>query len=356
MNANNILIVGIGQAGNNIAEEMAKQNPKISSICINSSETDMETLEHVKNKVTLPAKGGANRDRNNAKQFLKDEIYLVADTIKSYASKEHIYIAFSLGGGTGSGITPMLLQVLANTMPNRLFNLIGVLPSEKEGRKAQANTVECWQELMTLEKVNIGAIYLLDNNKRNSKQTINREFARLFNKYLDMTKPHIDGVIDSSELTELGTTTGLTGIYNIDDYLDNPDEIETECLKNSIFVLNARPIQLVGMTAPKGFNKEAVVDRLKHTGEFYEGFVDGEEAMMVLAGVKMTNKAVEHAYDTYKYKTELMELNQRAMEEEPDIEFDMPINKPKSVKHKTEAKSLEELVNSGDFWDSIMKM
>ena len=356
MNANSILVVGIGQAGNNIAEEMAKQNPKISSVCINSSETDMETLEHVKDKVVLPAKGGANRDRNNAKQFLKDEIYLVVDAINSYSSKEHIYIAFSLGGGTGSGITPMLLQVLANTMPNRNFNLIGVLPSEKEGRKAQANTVECWQELMTLENTNIGAIYLLDNNKRNSKQTINREFAKLFNKYLKMTKAHIDGVIDSSELTELGTTTGLTGIYDIDDYLDRPDEIDAECLKNSIFVLNARPIKLVGMTAPKGFNKEAVVNRLKHTGEFYEGFVEDEEAMMVLAGVKMTKKAVEHAYEAYKYKTELMELNQKEMEEEPDMEFDLSIDKPKNVKAKAEAKSLDELVNSNDFWNHIMNM
>lgn len=362
MKATEILVLGIGQAGNNIAEELKKQNKRLTAVCINSSEADMLELSHVREKVVLPATGGANRDRDIAKQYLKDEIFLITDVIAKYAMKKYIYIAFSLGGGTGSGITPTLLQILRKTMPDRMFNLIGVLPKNSDGKKAHENAIECWQDLMAVKDVNIGAFYLLDNNKRPYNQTINREFANLFNKFLDITTAHVNGVIDAKEMTELGNTPGLSAIYDIEKYLDAPSQLIDNCAKDSIFVLGSKHKHHIGITAPVNFDKTIITENVGQTGEIYEGYTE-DNPLLVLSGVNMTNTALGNVYDVYRYKVELEEINRKALEEEKEEDIELELFKPKTTKKpkasstSTESKSIDELLeDEDDFWDDILNM
>ena len=361
MKATEILMLGIGQAGNNIVDEIAKQNRRIRAICINSSKHDMEPLTHVKEKVVLPAAGGAGRDRETAKKYLKDEIFLITDVIEEYSSLKYVHIAFSLGGGTGSGITPLLLQVLSKTYQGRKFNLIGVLPHVDEGRKAQENAIACWKELMAIKESknsNIGAFYLLDNNKRPYKNTINREFATLFNKFLDITKAHTDGVIDATELTKLANTEGLCAIYDMNKYIDSLDVSLDDYMKDSIFVTGSTSVACLGISTPKGFDKKPIINHIAAYKDTFEG-VSEDNPLMVLSGVNMTNKAVEHTYETLKYKTDILELNREEAEKETDINLDIVIEKSKPVETVIETKSIDDLLGDGDedsFWDDIMNM
>ena len=356
MKATEILLLGIGQAGNNIVDEMVKQNRRLRGICINSSSDDMKPLEHVAEKLVLPSTGGAGRDRDLAKQYLKNEVYLIIETIEKYDNFKHVYIAFGLGGGTGSGITPMLLNLLNKKYPGKQFNLIGALPSDSEGRKAHENTIACWNELMKLKDINIGAFYLLDNNKKPSKKGINKEFATLFNKMLNITKAHIDGVIDEIDQTKLATEPGLQAIYDMNPYLDMPEVELPKYMESSIFVTGSTHVERLGLSMPQGFNKEPIINFISACKDTFEGFSD-DEPLMVVSGIKMTNRALEHTNDVYNYKNEILALNRAEAEEEEDIELSVPVSTPKQATVTQEAKSIDELIDSGDdFCDNIMNM
>lgn len=360
MNANDILVIGIGQAGNNLAEEVCKKNKRITGICFNSSSDDMAGLTATKT-FALAGTGGAGRNREQAKIFLKDQAPLIVDTMKDYHMKKHVFIAFSMGGGTGSGMTPILLNLLYKMQPDKQYNIIPILPFEKESKGMQENTIECWKELTQLFDKNIGAIYLLDNNKRKTKQAVNREFADLFNIYLNSTNAHVDGVIDRRELEILGTTKGLTAIYDIKRYVDEPEKIITDVMNDSIFVLKSDIIENVGLSVPQDFNTEFIIDYFKPYGENFEGFTDNNP-MLMLSGVKATNKAVEHAYDTYTYKKLQLEENRKRIEEreaESDLELDLETTKKPLIKTttSTEETTIDDILNCGDsFWDDIMNM
>lgn len=361
MNANDILVIGIGQAGNNLAEELCKKNKRITGICFNSSSDDMAGLSETKT-FPLAGTGGAGRNREQAKIFLKDQAPLIVDTMKDYNMKKHVFIAFSMGGGTGSGITPILLNLLYKMHPDKQYNIIPILPFTKESKGMQENTVECWKELKQLFDKNIGAIYLLNNNKRKTKQAINREFADLFNIYLSSTNAHVDGVIDRRELEILGTTKGLTAIYDIKRYVDEPEKIITEVMNDSIFVLNSSVIENVGLSIPQGFDSEFIIDHFKPCGENFEGFTDNNP-MLMLSGVKATNKAVEEAYDTYTYKKLQLEENRKLMEEkeaESDLDLDLERTKKPLIQTSTsyeEVATIDDILSGGEsFWDDIMNM
>ena len=359
MKATDVLILGIGQCGNNIAECMVENNRRLRGVCINSSKDDMAVLTHIKEKVILPATGGAGRDRERAKKYLKDEIYMITDVIEEYSMINNIYLAFSLGGGTGSGIVPLLLQVLAKTYKGRKFNLIGVLPSKEEGRKAQENAIACWKELMALKDVNLGAFYLLDNSKRPMKKSVNKEFALLFNKFLNITTAHADGVIDAKELTDLATTPGLNAIYDMNKFLDNPDQTLEDLMDNSIFVTASNSVARLGLSMPKGYDRKSIINHIGAYQDTFEG-ISEENPLMILSGVKMTNKAIESTHKLFKYQTDLLELNREEAEKEVDISLDdVVIEKKPATEPVVEVKSIDDLLGDGDddsFWDDIMNM
>ena len=361
MNANNILFIGIGQAGGNLCEQVCKTNRRITSVVFNTSMTDMENLNHVKT-IAFPDVDGAGRNREQAKKYLKDEAALIVDTINSYKMKDTVFIAFAMGGGTGSGMSTVLLNLLYSLDKDKVYHIIPILPFEKETKGMQENAIQCWKELSTLFDKNIGAIYLIDNNKRKTKQAINREFADLFNLYLDCTNHHVDGVLDGRELEILGTSKGLTAIIDIKRHLDEPKEIIDNVIKDSIFVSNTDIIENIGISAPSEFNREYLEDKLKPFGESFEGYSE-KNSILILSGMKATNKAIEKTYDIYTYKKLQLEENRKLAEQklaEEDLELSLEITKkPITKKCSTiadEVKIDDVLDNSDDFWDKIMNM
>jgi hypothetical protein len=113
---------------------------------------------------------------------------------------------FSTGGGTGSGIAPILLEMLGNSLPSKHFGCITVLPGSNEPTKAQMNAYKCYQELSNIE--DLASVFTLDNDKMD-KFAINNQFVALFNRVLDIPNHvNIKGNIDKAELWEMLTTRG----------------------------------------------------------------------------------------------------------------------------------------------------
>jgi tubulin-like protein CetZ len=174
-----ISVVGIGNAGNQVAD-LAKRNG-IEGLALNSSERDIASLHDVTSMVIGDEKG-AGKDRNIAKEFIQKA---ARDLIGEPTLKEMIgvsdvvYIVSSTGGGTGSGMAPVLSDVLGRIYPAKKFILVGILPPLNESIAAQQNTIEYLKEMRQSNPV----YALYDNNNFNHLRTsemlttVNREIV-----------------------------------------------------------------------------------------------------------------------------------------------------------------------------------
>jgi hypothetical protein len=154
-------VIGIGNAGNQVAE-FAKKN-KIDGIAINSSEKDVSTLTAV-NYMVIGDEKGAGKDRNIAKEFIQKaarELLGKEEFTKVITENEVLYVVSSTGGGTGSGMAPVLYDVLTKVYPTKRFILVGILPPLKESVAAQQNTIDYLKEMRQSNPV----YKLYDNNR-----------------------------------------------------------------------------------------------------------------------------------------------------------------------------------------------
>lgn len=157
-------VIGIGNAGSQVAA-LAKERLAVDAMCINSSEKDLQTVSGTVVKVLIGDAKGAGKERDAAKKFLKNSIMdIINDEEKSKIfDNEVIFIVSSCGGGTGSGASILLSDIIREVYPSRKIIIVGILPTLKEALSTQLNTISYLQELYnTLSD----ATYMLyDNNK-----------------------------------------------------------------------------------------------------------------------------------------------------------------------------------------------
>lgn len=142
-------IIGIGNAGNQVAKAAFEQG-LTNVIAINSSERDLATVENTISTLLIGDKKGAGKDRNNAKEFIKSHLMrMVQEKIldEIITDTDVVYIISSAGGGTGSGMAPLVRDFLSRAYPHTLFGVIGILPPLSESLASQQNKVEYLQEI-----------------------------------------------------------------------------------------------------------------------------------------------------------------------------------------------------------------
>lgn len=168
-------LIGIGNAGNQVAA-LAKDKLGIDVYAINSSEKDFETIPAGIPKKLMGDKKGAGKNRSEAKNFLKSKIMeLISDEEFQVfmKTKEVVYVCSSTGGGTGSGMAPILSSIITQSFKNedgtdKVIILIGILPTLLEAYSTQVNTLEYLTELYkTLED----PTYMLYDNEKLSKKS-----------------------------------------------------------------------------------------------------------------------------------------------------------------------------------------
>lgn len=153
-------LIGCGNCGGQIVD-LAKEKKDMPGIVINTSEKD---IDNIKNVTTFKVgdNRGAGKDRSRAKTFVKQMIkqLLNLEKFKNHIEENDIIaVIASTGGGTGSGISVMLTDLLSMMYPDKRFILVHVLPSLKESLASQQNTIEYLQEMN-----NINATYMSYDN------------------------------------------------------------------------------------------------------------------------------------------------------------------------------------------------
>jgi tubulin-like protein CetZ len=212
-------IIGFGNAGNQIAE-LAFKERNISSIAINSSEKDLSTLSVV-TRITIGIQG-SGKDRNIAKTYMKKNFKRLNETedfAKVIDDNEIIFVISSTGGGSGSGVAPMMYDILSQVHSDKKFILVGILPELRESIGTQQNTIDYLKELQNIEDV---TYILYDNNRKNTLssfellKTVNAEVVEdicIIRGDYQYTTPF--NSIDERDTLKILNTSGMINISKV---------------------------------------------------------------------------------------------------------------------------------------------
>lgn len=312
-------IICIGQAGGNIGVLMKNENFDVAFI--NSSKGDLDTLNVDASKKHHITDGlGCAKDRATAKQIAQKDFSNINEFLnKSLGEKEFYYIVFSTGGGTGSGISPVLADILTTHLGKKV-GLITILPSDKDTLQAHINAYECVQEISNLK--NICSTFVIDNNRKYSMLQINEKFVKLFNKIFDYKKYETNkGNIDEAEVLKLLETKGMINIASC----KNEETINKliENIKNDIFapLENDSKIKYLGLSKGIKFDEELFS---KEIGKYLDKFENSnkEYTLAILSGLTLPFKRVKEMKDKILSEKETILSFEKEKEEKlDDIDF-----------------------------------
>ncbi len=128
------LIIGIGGGGCNIADFIASQyQANIKTIGLNTDIADLKECAHLSHKYAQSSYKGLGLGGNPALVLTIDKE--IIDEVIYYANSGYtINIISCLGGGTGSGLTPLVCSNLLDKLPATLINTYFTLPFKFEGK------------------------------------------------------------------------------------------------------------------------------------------------------------------------------------------------------------------------------
>lgn len=202
-------VLGVGGAGGNIADEAHKNG--ILSAAINFSQKDLDSID-VKYKLRLSGSEGVGKNRDEGLALFKDQWEIASRFVQErFSNVDAIVVAFSSSGGSGSAVSPLLIEILRNLMPDMVIVAFVVVPELSEVTVSQANFLSTFEELSRLDI----AIFPIDNQqvkashigKNKIFEITNKKAVDLIKKIADYTEKHSkNGNFDKKDfLTVLGT-------------------------------------------------------------------------------------------------------------------------------------------------------
>ena len=225
--------IGFGQAGGKILDlfmenEKLRGSNALKALAVNTARTDLMGLKHipVKNRVLLGqtvVKGhGVGTDNKLGAKIAQDEIETVLNAIDEMGTHEidAFLIISGLGGGTGSGGSPVLAKYLSEMYSEPVY-AVGVLPAPEEGKLYSLNAA---RSMVTLLKY-VDNLILIDNGAwkfeglslKESFAKINEEIVRRLAVLARAGEPIEEDlvgemVVDSSEVINTLKGGGISSI------------------------------------------------------------------------------------------------------------------------------------------------
>lgn len=318
-----ITVIGCGACGNGICAEIQKDvfalegnKSNVSFIGINTSTEDLATVD-LDHKIHLNNSKGAACNRENGVQDLAESIEIILPELQSYIIEDSIvFIATSLGGGTGSAITPHLASILLGF--GFRVGIIAVLPSDNESLKIKDNSRQTFNEIEEL-KPQLGSIFILDNNSAD-KQQINHTFASLFTSVMCINNKSQDGNMDLAEIEACLTTPSFSIITKVSRKNGNTAKI-VEILNNNNNIFAKRDdkvVSVIGISEAVSA-KESNIDMTglrKEIGiaptEFHGYLSASEENVIILSGLTMPYGRVDAMAESVDSEADIIQNAMKA--------------------------------------------
>ena len=318
-----ITVIGCGACGNGITAEIEEKIHELGGnkssttfIGINTSTEDLASV-NLSHKIHINNSKGAACNRENSIQDLAECIDTILPELKSYIIEDSIvFIATSLGGGTGSAIAPMLAEILLDE--GYTVDMIAVLPADSESLKIKDNARQAFYEIEEL-KPRMGSLFILDNNATD-KITVNKVFASLFAGVMCINNKSQDGNMDLAEIEaclktpsfsiitktnkEKGTTSNIVDILSRD---------------NNIFAKrDDKTVSVIGISEAVSA-KESRIDMSalrKEIGvaptEFHGYLSESEENVIILSGLTMPYGRVDAMTESIEKEVDVIKNSQKA--------------------------------------------
>lgn len=316
-----IRFLAVGAAGANVSQMLEKKGFK--TYYVNLAKQDLDLISSP-NKLHIKNGEGASKNRDKAKEVLSESIDEVLEVLEQQITEKYVFVVYSLGGGTGSGVGTFLADVIADN-PDKKVGLVTILPSMRESLQTRMNTYEALSEIVAL-KNKLGAIFILDNNKREDKLSINRSFAGLFESFININAASsIRGVMDIAEQKTLLETSGIAMVHK----MANEQSDLLAAVNDGIYatIEPNKKIKYIGLSQPDmKENKDvvdinSVIDVVGQPIDTYMGY-GNTETVLYLAGLSFPKTYIDSLKESIKADQEKAE---KAMEDD-DICMDGNIN------------------------------
>ncbi len=226
--------IGFGQAGGKILDLFVENEKKrgagikLHTLAVNTARTDLMGLNHIpmKDRVLIGqtvVKGhGVGTDNKMGAKIAQEEIETILNAIdeKGTHDIDAFLIITGLGGGTGSGGSPVLARYLSEMYSEPVY-AVGILPAPEEGKLYSLNAA---RSVITLLKY-VDNLILIDNGAwkfegtslKESFAKINEEIVRRLAILARAGEPIEEGmvgemVVDSSEVINTFKGGGISSI------------------------------------------------------------------------------------------------------------------------------------------------
>lgn len=183
-----IFFIGFGQAGGKIVDMFIEQDKKLGAqsfrgIVVNTARTDLMGLKNIEMKdriligQTVVKGHGVGTDNASGAKITFDEVDAIISAIDKRGTHDvdAFMIVAGLGGGTGSGGSPVLARHLKKIYREPVY-VLGILPAPEEGRLYSYNAA---RSLATLVK-EADNTFIFDNSAwKNEGESVKSAFTRL---------------------------------------------------------------------------------------------------------------------------------------------------------------------------------
>ena len=161
-----IVAVGLGQAGGNLAAELYRRGYR--AMALNTATTDLSALSH--SSTLLPEEyrlhigiegyDGAGADLAYGRECITSHAAKIRERVAEHArDADVVLLTAGLGGGTGSAIAELIRTLAELALP---IIVLATLPSEHESGIAKVNAVRAINELV---KESVLGWLLVDNSR-----------------------------------------------------------------------------------------------------------------------------------------------------------------------------------------------
>jgi cell division GTPase FtsZ len=227
-----VFFIGFGQAGGKIVDMFIEQDKKLGTnsfrgIAVNTARTDLMGLKNIEMKdriligQTMVKGHGVGTDNVTGARVTADEIDSIISAIDMRGTHDvdAFVIVAGLGGGTGSGGSPVLARHLKRIYREPVYAL-GIIPAPEEGRLYSYNAARSLTTLVN-EADNT---FIFDNSAwKNEGESVKTAFNRLNNEVVrrfsvlfragEVSKYGIgEMVVDSSEIINTLRGGGITSV------------------------------------------------------------------------------------------------------------------------------------------------
>lgn len=331
--------IGVGQCGGNIVNEFSKLG--YTSIAINTAQSDLNKLLNIPKEnrllINLGIQGAGKNPEIGENAFIQHNEEVLQLINQVFADMDIIYVCAGLGGGTGSGISPILTAVLIEMEYN--VGMMVTLPTKNESPKVQLVALEAFQKITEIE--GIKSIFVIDNEKsvntsigvKMQYNITNVNIAKSLDDINEITTKTSDIAFDARDFITLLEHSGISmlstiEIEDIKEFSEVAAQNVTSSIKNGLFadteLVNANGLAIIFETKAGGsafINQETIQKIQKSLGNpfdmFYAIYEDEDKKQdrsatlnLLITGLPLPERRLEEMTEDFEQRQQSLQEKQ----------------------------------------------